>query len=261
MEFDAAYDNAGHVASSATYPPKWAAAAAAFRDALGARARLDLPWGAGERHGFDLFGPESGQAKGLLVFVHGGYWRRFDRSFWSHLAAGPLAHGWAVAMPSYDLCPTVRVSDITAQMVRAVTAAAAEVAGPIRLAGHSAGGHLVARLGVPRMLPEAVAARLARIVPISPVADLRPLLRTSMNDDLQLDAAEAEAESPVLQPRPVAPVTVWVGAAELPAFVDQAGWLGTAWGAEVVRSPGEHHFSVVEPLADPESALTRACLA
>jgi arylformamidase len=34
---------------------------------------------------YDLFLPE-GTPAGLAVFVHGGYWKAFDRSVWSHLA-------------------------------------------------------------------------------------------------------------------------------------------------------------------------------
>jgi hypothetical protein len=104
------------------------------------------------------------------------------------------------------------------------------------------------------MLPEAVAARLAHVVPIAPLADLRPLLRTEMNEVLGLDAASAWAESPVAQPAPEVPVTVLVGAHERPALIDQAGWLWAAWGCRTVIAPERHHFDVIDALADPQSA-------
>jgi acetyl esterase/lipase len=50
------------------------------------------------------------------VFVHGGYWLRFGRGDWSHLAAGPVARGWAVALPSYTLAPAARIAAITAEI-------------------------------------------------------------------------------------------------------------------------------------------------
>ena len=62
-----------------------------------ARARLGLAYGAGERQRFDLFLPQ-GAARGLLVFVHGGYWMAFGRETWSHLAAGAVALADAVAV-------------------------------------------------------------------------------------------------------------------------------------------------------------------
>ena len=147
MELDDAYANVPYIPGGAQYPARWTVAAEAFRARLSAerRAELGLPYGDGARQAFDLFHP-TGAARGLCVFVHGGYWLRFDRTLWSHLAAGPLARGWAVAMPSYDLCPEVRIADITRQIARAICVMAARTDGPLALVGHSAGGHLVARM-------------------------------------------------------------------------------------------------------------------
>jgi acetyl esterase/lipase len=258
-ELDDDYANVPYIPGGAQYPARWSVAAEAFRARIGARAELGLPYGEGARQVFDLFHP-AGEARGLCIFVHGGYWLKFDRSLWSHLAAGPLAKGWAVAMPSYDLCPEVRIADITRQIAQAVTVAAGRVAGPVALAGHSAGGHLVARMAVPGVLPSGVAARLSHVMPISPVSDLRPLLQTSMNADFGLDMAGAEAESPVLMQPMAVPVTVWVGGDERPVFLDQARWLAKAWSAPLEIVQGEHHFNVIEPLADPASAMVARLL-
>ncbi len=255
MELDDAYANGAYIEGAADYPPRWAASAEDFRNSLQERARLDIAYGAGARQKFDLFLPE-GEPVGVFVFVHGGYWLAFDKSSWSHLAVGALEKGWAVAMPSYDLCPDVRIPEITQQIAQAVQAAAKEIDGPIVLAGHSAGGHLVARMLDKSVLPEAVGSRIRTVVPISPLSDLRPLLRTSMNEKFKMDAEEAAAESPVeMQDRYEANVTVWVGGSERPAFLDQAIWLVEAWEADHVIAFEKHHFNVVEPLADPESDL------
>jgi arylformamidase len=192
----------------------------------------------------DLFRPTS--PKGLLVFIHGGYWKQFHRHDWSHLAAGALARGWAVVMPSYDLCPTVRIADITAQMRAALACARALVPGPVVVTGHSAGGHLTARLAGPG---------IARAVPISPLSNLAPLMATDMNATLGIDAPEAAAESPMLHPKPMTPVHVWVGAAERPAFLDQARWLSTAWDAPLTIQPYRHHFDIIDGLTEPASPL------
>jgi len=261
-ELDDAYANAAYIPGAADFPPRWERAAAALREGLLEQglADLDQPYGDGARQRFDLFHP-GGSPKGLMVFVHGGYWLRFDKSVWSHLAAGALSNGWAVAMPSYDLCPTVRIADITQQIAQAVTTAAGMVAGPMVLAGHSAGGHLVARMLQPGLLPDSVAARLRHVMPISPVSDLRPLLRTSMNADFQLDEDAAIAESPTLMvERLPVPVTVWVGADERPVFLDQARWLAEAWGCAHVVDEGKHHFDVIDALADTESMMVRRLL-
>jgi acetyl esterase/lipase len=257
--WDRAYANSAAVPDAPAIFEAWTARAAAFRAT--ARGETDLAYGDRARERLDLFLPEH-PPLGLAVFVHGGYWKAFDKNASSWLAAGPLGRGWAVAVPSYPLCPEARIAGIGASVARAIEAAAGRVAGPIALAGHSAGGHLVARLvseGSP--LAPSVLARVASVVPISGVHDLRPLLRASMNATLQLDAAEAAAESPaLLAPMTPARVTAWVGGAELPAFRRQNALLAAAWrglGARVaaVEAAGRHHFDVVDALADPGSAL------
>lgn len=260
MQLDDAYANAAYIEGAEDYPPRWAQAAAAFRKQLGARAQMGVPYGPSPRQTFDMFEPE-GVSRGTLIFVHGGYWKAFESGVWSHLAAGALARGWSVAMPSYDLCPDVRIAEITQQIARAVTAIAQRTFGPIALAGHSAGGQLVCRMTDPLVLSVEVRDRIRSIVPISPVADLAPLMKTSMNEVLQIDAAEAEAESPVnMQPPHGIAVTVWVGADERPAFLEQAEKLARSWGARRVTPEGKHHFDVIDALADPQSELVDALL-
>lgn len=257
MELDDAYANMPYIPAGEAYPARWAADAAAFRKTLVAqdRARLNLPYGDTPRQAYDLFLPE-GPAQGICIFVHGGYWHRFDRSYWSHFAQGALLRGWKVVMPSYDLCPDVRIAEITLQIARAVDSIAQSLPGPIALTGHSAGGHLVSRMLTPRLLEDETAERLWRVTPISPVSDLRPLLKTSMNEMFQLTETTAIAESPVLMTdRLDIPTTVWVGADERPVFLDQARWQSEAWPCPLRLLDGKHHFDVIDALQDPGSAL------
>lgn len=260
MNLDDAYANGAYIDGAEEYPAKFEKAAKAFRKRMGAQAEIGRSYGDSPRQVYDLFQP-AGIARGTVMFVHGGYWKAFDRSSFSHLAAGPLAKGWAVAMPSYDLCPDVRISDITRQIATALSSVADRTQGPIVLAGHSAGGHLVARMMDPMLVPADVRDRIKRIMPISPVADLVPLMNTTMNEILQIDAAEAEAESPVnmAPPRGVA-VTVWVGGDERPAFLEQAETLARTWGARLVVTEGEHHFNVIDGLTDPNSDMVKSLL-
>lgn len=262
MKNDDAYANTDYIPDAASYLDRWEIEARQFREVEAAigRARLNTPYGPGERHRFDLFHP-AGKAEGLVVFIHGGYWRRFDRSLWSHFTAGCSARGWAVAVPSYSLAPDVRIAEITKEVARAIEAAAGFVRGPIRVTGHSAGGHLAARmLCTDVALSEDVRARIERVVPISPVTDLRPLLETTLNETLNLDEAEALAESPALLPRHDVPVTVWVGAEERPAFLDQARWLAEAWNLPWRVAPGRHHFDILDDLREAESPIVRSLL-
>lgn len=266
--WDDAYANGANIAQGERWPQAWVEPAQTFRETLAAqgRARLGLVYGDQPRNQFDLFLPE-GTPKGLVVFVHGGFWLRLDRSFWSHLAAGPLAHGHAVAMPSYTLCPDIRIGGIVQEIGAAVEKAATMIDGPIRLTGHSAGGHLVSRMVCSTSpLLEATRARIANVVSISGVHDLRPMMRTKMNEGLRIDSAEAYAESPaLLEPMPNARISCWVGAGERSEFIRQNALLANAWtglGATTmtVEEPDRHHFNVIDGLSDPDHPLTRTLL-
>lgn len=227
----------------------------AFRATLGDRFEPDRQYGTGDRQVYDLYRPE-GPPAGTLIFIHGGYWRGQHGRTYGYLASGALGRGWQAAHPSYDLCPTVHIRDITRQVAAAVSAIAEATAGPLAIAGHSAGGHLAARMLDRDLLAPGVAGRLTRVVPISPLSDLRPLRHTAMNEDFRMDETEAAAESPVLMTnRFDVPVTVVVGARERPALLDQARWLAEAWGAELDIVADRHHFDVIDALADPASDL------
>lgn len=262
-DWDDAYDNFGHIPEAASYPPRWGEQAAAFREGLSAsgRARLDIAYGSEVRERLDLFMPE-GTPKGLAVFVHGGYWRAFDKSMWSHFSAGALARGWAVAMPSYTLAPQARISHITRQVGAAITEVAKQVDGPVRLSGHSAGGHLVSRMicSDTPLAPD-ILDRIDHVISISGVHDLRPLMATKLNELLHLDLEEARDESPaLLEPVNGVELTCWAGGAERPEFVRQNALLANVWtglGAdtECITTPHEHHFNVIDALADPDSEL------
>ena len=268
-DWDDAYANGPHIPGSDRWPDAWAEPARRFREGIVAagRARLDLAYGDKPRNRFDLFLPVE-ETKGLVVFVHGGYWQRFDKSLWSHLAAGSLENGYAVAMPSYTLCPDIRISGIVKEVAAAIEAAAEVIAGPLVLTGHSAGGHLVSRMiSASTPLSSQALERIRRVVSISGVHDLRPLMRTALNEKLLIDEAEAVAESPVLL-RPVegARITCWVGGSERAEFLRQNELLANVWtglGAmtSVVVEPDRHHFTIVDGLTDPRHALTRTLLA
>lgn len=267
-DWNDAYANGANIPGGDRWPAAWVQPAQGYRDELlgSGRATLDISYGERPRNRFDLFLPQ-GKPAGLVVFVHGGFWRALDKSFWSHLARGAVDNGYAVAMPSYTLCPEVRISEITREIGAAVGQAASMVEGPLCLTGHSAGGHLVTRMiSATSPLPEAVRVRIHNTVSISGVHDLRPMLKTTMNGDLRIDVAEAQTESPaLLEPLPNTRLTCWVGSAERPEFVRQNALLANVWtglGAQTcaIEEPGRHHFNVIDGLADPRHPIVRTLL-
>lgn len=252
---------------------RYAAESEAARAALG--PQLDLRYGPGPKETLDLFVPPA-PARATFVFLHGGYWRALDKSDHSFVAPPFVARGIAAAVVNYDLCPAVSIADILAECRRAlvwlVRNGADHGANPQRIvvAGHSAGGHLVAMLYATDWAAEGLPRDpLAGGVSLSGVHDLAPLVLFSYNVDLKLTDAEAARLSPVhYPPQTKAPLLIAVGADETSEFLRQARLLWDAWPAN--RPAGAHaplflpardHFSVVADFGNPDSELTRQTLA
>ncbi len=265
--WDDAYENGAHIPQSDRWPNAWHERATEFRRRTSdeVASEIDRPYGPAERNRFDLFLPRS--PAGLVIYIHGGYWLRLEKGFWSHLAQGPLGHRFAVAIPSYTLCPAIRLTGIVDEIAAMIEAVAARVDGPIILVGHSAGGHLATSMvGEASPLSAGTLSRILNVVSLSGLHDLRPLMRTTMNAKLRLDQEEANRLSPALQlPKPGARVTCWIGSAERSEFQRQSALLANIWrglGAETscVVEPDRHHFDIMEGLSDPMHPLTRCAL-
>ena len=127
----------------------WLARCAAHREACG--AKVDIPYGEGERERLDLF--SGGDSNGpLLVYIHGGYWQRGDKNMYSFVTESFIKHGVAVAVLNYNLTPSVRMGQIPPQIRKAVAflwRSGADLGysrDKIFVMGHSAGGHLTAMM-------------------------------------------------------------------------------------------------------------------
>lgn len=167
---------------------------------------------------------------GIFVFVHGGYWYKMDKSWFTHVADVPLSKGYQVLIPGYTLCPDVCVSDISKEITQFLChlhdcshrnnddddgGCQIWKDCPIVLCGHSAGGHLVTRQlceDLAKYIPRDLLRRITNIISLSGVHDLRPILRvTNHNEFIKLDDDEARRESPAL----AIPVKVELEAAQL----------------------------------------------
>jgi arylformamidase len=248
LDLEAEYNNRARVPEHPAIIASWAADAAAYREANPPRI---VRYGDGERHTFDLFEVGAGPA---VMFIHGGYWQALDKNFFSHMARGLNALGVSVAVPSYDLCPNVRIGDIVEQMRAACATLHAETNAPVIASGHSAGGHLAACL-------LATEAHVPAAYAISGLFELKPLVPTRINGALRLDDEEAEALSPLTWPAPEGKALHAVaGGAESSEYLRQSTAITEAWGADGVETRYEaitdaNHFTVIAPLADANSAM------
>ncbi len=260
MDLEAEYNNRAKVADSAAISARWEHDAAAFR-ATHPHSDLALPYGPTPRQAMDIFWPGAGREAPVAMFVHGGYWQRLDRTWFSHFARGLLAHGVAVAMPSYDLCPSVTLAALVEQVRDAAAFLARRHGGGMLAAGHSAGGHLAAMLLATDWAARGLTAPAIRAaLPISGLFDLPPLTHTSVNDALGLDEAEARRLSPLFLSRPAGTLHAVVGGNEGVEYIRQSRSIAEAWGGRWEALGDRNHYTVLEPLGDPESAMVQVAL-
>jgi len=258
------YNNRALVPDHGLYLGRWADDSARARATMS--CRLDLRYGDTPGQTMDIFPARKGDGS-CLMFIHGGYWRALDKKDHSFLAPAWVDAGVSLAVVNYDLCPAVTVEEIVRQMLRAsrwLWLHAAEYGmdeDRLYVAGHSAGGHLTAMMMA--ALWPAFDARLPKDLfkgglAISGIYDLRPLVQAAwLNADLHLDEAAALKASPAfLPPATRAPVMTCVGGDESSEFRRQNALLGERWRvAADIGMPGTHHFSVLDGLAAPASAL------
>ncbi len=232
--------------------------------------QLDVRYGAGPRCLLDIF--PAGEDAPVLFFIHGGYWRALDKSYVSFIAEPFVKAGITVVMPGYDLVPAVRVGGIVDQ-IRAAFAWVVERMGPKRVvvAGHSAGGQLAAMLALDQA-ERGERGPIVGLAGISGAFDLRPLLQTSINNDLKMSAEEAAEASPLLRLKrmpkdaPLMPFLGIVGGDETNGFKQWTADLVAHWGAHgglarYCEVAGRNHFTILDGLADTDSDTLRAITA
>ena len=235
---------------------------------------IDVAYGDTPGQTLDIF-PAATKGAPVHIFIHGGYWRALDKDVYSHVAGPLVAAGATVVLVNYDLCPSVRITDIVNQVRRAIVWVyknAGKHNGDrkkIFVSGHSAGGHLTGMMiatdwskeaGLPNNLIKGSA-------PLSGLFDIEPHRHSQLQEDIRLTAKEAKAMSPMYLP-PVAkgPSIVAVGGAEPDLF----HWQSLEYAArlrlhgvraEYVSMPGDNHFAITDRLGNARDPLTKALIA
>ncbi|MGI9464188.1 MAG: alpha/beta hydrolase, partial [Aestuariivirgaceae bacterium] len=235
-------------------------------------------YGPRERNKLDFFPGKlaSGQSTaGFILYIHGGYWQRGDKSVYSYVAEPFVNRGFSVALMNYQMCPDVRLGEITEQSRLAVAwlwRNADELGidrGNFNVMGHSAGGHQTAEMVFtdwPKEGDDLPVDLLHAGIAVSGMYDFEPLLYCSENEGLRLDEDHARAVSPIHRhPATDTPLLLAHGLNEPPDMHSQtrdffATFKDTSRRMECIGVPGADHFETVDVLADEASELFATAL-
>ncbi len=262
IDYEAEYNNRLLVPDNGRYGIRWADASAGTR--VNTTCTLDLGYGPAIRNRYDFFTTgKRGTHVPLAVYIHGGVWQRGDRKEYSFVVEQMLERGLDVALPSYTLCPEAKVGEIFEELRLFLRVLWSRTGRRPLVIGHSVGGTMAASMlatdwssmgDVPDDLVRAAYA-------ISGVFDTEPYVHTTYNNAVRMTAADARAISPTSMPAPRGRTLVAaVGGAESREFVRQsldiaARWSAAGVKAECVVVPGANHFSIVEEIVRPDSAM------
>lgn len=269
QELDRQYNARAAVPDFAAVVRDWERRSEACRQTVSCQA--DLAYGPGEREKLDFFRAGGGtDSAELLVFFHGGYWQAMDKRLFHFVVEPFAAGGLAVALVNYPLAPAAEMDEIVGSCRKAVTwlhAHAAEIRfdrSRMVVAGHSAGGHIVAMLIAAELgggRADSPEHFIKGGIALSGLFDLRPIRLTYLNQALRLNAAAAERNSPVLlAPATRCPLLACVGGLESDEFKAQSAAIAEARGrrgapVKLLEVAGAHHFTMLDHLCDRNSPL------
>ena len=97
----------------------------------------------------DVYSPASGDKHPVLIFVHGGGWKDFDKTLFASVAQKMLPENLVVVIPDYTLYPDgdyrLMAREVAAVIAWTLDHIASYGGDPQRVvvAGHSAGAHLI----------------------------------------------------------------------------------------------------------------------
>ena len=127
------------------------------------------------RQKLDIYSPGDGSGRAIVVWIHGGGWRKGDKTAVHRKPQAFVAKGYVFVSVNYRFVPEVSVSEMTADIAKAIKWVRDHAdehggsSGPVFVMGHSAGAHLAALVCTDDRYLKAEGLSLADITGCTPV--------------------------------------------------------------------------------------------
>jgi arylformamidase len=225
----------------------------------------DLAYGDSPRECLDIF-PSPNPGSKTLIFIHGGYWQRLDKSLFHFVADSFINYGITTVLINYLLAPAAKMDRIVLSCRKAVSWVYKNIAqwngdpDQIYIAGHSAGAHLATML-ITNEGNQSKQNFIKGICAISGLYNLIPIQLSNINDAIQMDKEMAIRNSPVfMNPAESCSLLLTVGDEETTEFKDQSSELHNKWknkiqSVKLETIPGLNHFSIIDSVYETDSVL------
>lgn len=232
--------------------------------------RLDVPYGPSDDERLDIF-PTAGRGAPVVVYIHGGAWRRSDKSDASYQAEAFVGAGAAYVATNFALAPRASLDEMVQQNRAAIrwvhdnAESFGADANRLFVAGHSSGGHLAGMMYVTDWTEWGLPADAVKgVLAGSGMYDLEPVRLSARNDYLHLDEKAARRNSAIRHiPDDPPPIIICYGENEQKEFRRQSIDFATALrerGHPVreIDMPGLNHFEVGQQYAEPDGPILKA---
>ena len=215
------------------------------------KSTKNVSYGDSEKQKIDIYYPRdtaTNERDTVITIIHGGYWQEGDKELYVYMSKYLLGAGYTTVFIGYDLTPSITLQGIIDEIDTGVNYISKLFPiSNIVLLGHSAGAYLAVSAACNKNL------NIQGIIPISGVFDLRPLVKTSMNNAIQLTEVEATRlclHTDLSLPSSMK-VLILVGEDESPAFIKQSENLflemkNKTENIEIKIVKDEDHFSIIE---------------
>ena len=267
---DLQYNNRAAVGDFKAFVDRWTQESIDFT--LQARCHLNVRYGSHPREVMDIYLPDEheGLAR-VMIFYHGGYWQGMSKSVFSFIAKSFTEQGFVAVLPNYPLAPEVSMMQIIKSCRKAIawlSYNADRYGGNPRLlhlAGHSAGGHLIAMMLATEWNDYGadVEKNIYSACSLSGLFELEPIRLTYLNEKLGMSKEDIGTLSPIyLKPTSPIPFLAAVGGLESVEYHDQSTEFAESWRKHGAKTdamivPNVNHFSILDEFCSQDSVLRK----
>lgn len=254
--------------------------------AIGAEPAIyrDLPYAEprSQRRTLDVYAPGEGKGHGVVVWIHGGGWRRGGKSSVQQKPGALVDKGFVFVAINYRFFPEVTVREMTGDVARAIRWVHDHIADyggdpdSIVVMGHSAGAHLAALVCTDQRYLAAERLSLSSIKGCVPVdvsvydipkrlsdgGVVPPATFTQVFGETDELHRELSPATHVARDKGIPPFLI-LHVADRPDTEAQSQWLAdkllkAGIAADVVAAEGKTHGSISADLGLPDDGPTQA---